>query len=109
MVAINLDGFLVSLVRTLAKIPSCFFSISMCILLAEIVCNFSILSFVVFLSIADFVVASQLLNSFSRSWNLVSNYHSFCHFAGFRSSESATHDWGFSDIFVYYDHLSDSV
>jgi hypothetical protein len=36
MVAINLDGFLVSLVRTLAKIPSCFFSISMCILLAEI-------------------------------------------------------------------------
>jgi hypothetical protein len=32
----NLEGFLVSLVRITAKKPSCFFSISMWILLAEI-------------------------------------------------------------------------
>jgi hypothetical protein len=36
MVAINFEGLLVSLVNTLAKKPSCFFSISICILLADI-------------------------------------------------------------------------
>ena len=35
MVAINLEGFSVSQVSTLAKSPSCFFSISICILFAE--------------------------------------------------------------------------
>ena len=36
MVAINLEGFLVSNVNTFDKNPSCFFSISIWILLAEI-------------------------------------------------------------------------
>jgi hypothetical protein len=36
MVAINLEGFLVSLIRTLARNPPCFFSISIWILFAEI-------------------------------------------------------------------------
>ena len=34
--AINFDGFFVSMVKTLAKKPSCFFSISIWILLADI-------------------------------------------------------------------------
>jgi hypothetical protein len=35
MVAINLEGLCVSLVRTIARKPACFFSISIWILLAE--------------------------------------------------------------------------